>query len=142
MIPKVYTITPCEKLFLWQTTDGVVGASFHIDTIDVETSLIENAQHRMLFSSDGSLTEFQERFRLKDKDMRLLSSLHFQSGKHSEFLYQNDFRSKAMRLKLTAEESWRVTSSLADRMKLESLKRAVPGLSTEEAIRCLSGGRF
>lgn len=102
-----------------------------------DTSLIENAQHRMLFSTDGNLREFQERFRLKEQDMALMSSLHFQSGKHSEFLYQNDFRSKAMRLRLTPEEYWRVTSSQGDRVKLETLRKVVPGLSTEEAIRCL-----
>lgn len=106
--------------------------------LDGDTSLIENAQHRMLFSTDGSLREFQERFRLRDQDMALISSLHFLSGKYSEFLYQNDFQSKAMRLKLTPEEYWRVTSSQADRQKLKSLMGAVPGLSMKEAIRCLS----
>ena len=36
-----------------------------------DTALIENAQHRMFFSADGSLTDFQERLRLRDQDMRL-----------------------------------------------------------------------
>lgn len=103
-----------------------------------DTSLIENAQHRMLFSSDGSLPEFQERFRLKDQDMRLLSSLRFASRRFSEFIYQNEGQAKAMRLELSGEEYWRVTSSQSDRMKLTNLIQAVPGLSTEEAIRCLS----
>lgn len=109
-----------------------------------DTSLLENAQHRMLFSSDGSLTEFQERFRLKDQDMRLLSSLRFASRRFSEFVYQNDTHAKAMRLELSGEEYWRVTSSQSDRMKLTNLIQAVPGLSTEEAIRCLSvkAGQF
>lgn len=103
-----------------------------------DTSLIENTQHRMLFSSDGKLNEFQERFRLKDQDMRLLSSLRFASRRFSEFVYQNDAHAKAMRLELSGEEYWRVTSSQSDRMKLTNLIQAVPGLSTEEAIRCLS----
>lgn len=109
-----------------------------------DTALIENAQHRLFFSADGSLTDFQERFRLRDQDMRLLSSLRFSSRKFSEFVYQNEDRGKAMRLELSSEEYWRVTSSQSDRSKLTSLIQAVPGLSTEEAIRCLSvkAGQF
>ncbi|MBN8540727.1 MAG: hypothetical protein J0L82_10110 [Deltaproteobacteria bacterium] len=109
-----------------------------------DTSLIENAGHRLLFSSDGDLTEFQERFRLRDQDMRTLSSLRFQSRRFSEFVYQKDSQAKAMRLELSQEEYWRVTSSQQDRMKLTNLIQAVPGLSTEEAIRCLSvrAGQF
>lgn len=109
-----------------------------------DTSLIENAGHRLLFSSDGDLKEFQERFRLRDQDMQALSSLRFQSRRFSEFVYQKESQAKAMRLELSQEEYWRVTSSQQDRMKLSNLIQAVPGLSTEEAIRCLSAkaGQF
>ena len=91
-----------------------------------------------MFSVDGPPIEFKERMRLRAKDLDLLTTLSFQSGKFSEFLYQEGDHAKAMRLILTPEEYWRITSSQSDRMKLLSLVKAVPGLSTKEAIRCLS----
>lgn len=103
-----------------------------------DTGIIENSNHRVLFSVDGPPIEFQERMRLRAKDLDLLTTLSFQSGKFSEFLYQDGDHARAMRLILTPEEYWRITSSQSDRMKLLSLVKAVPGLSTKEAIRCLS----
>lgn len=103
-----------------------------------DTGILENSHHRILFSADGDLTEFRERLRLREKDMSFISSLGFKNRKYSEFLYQEGDRARVMRLELSPEEYWRVTSSQSDRSKLLSLVKAVPGLTTEEAIRCLS----
>lgn len=103
-----------------------------------DTGLIENTHHRFMFSSDGGLLEFQERMRLTDKQMRLLSNLEFQSKAFSELLYQVGGLARVLRLRMSAEEYWRVSSTQSDRQKIERLKAAVPLLTTEEAIRCLS----
>lgn len=103
-----------------------------------DTGILENSHHRVLFSADGDLVEFRDRLRLRGKDMQFISSLGFKNRKYSEFLYQEGDEARVMRLELSREEYWRVTSSQSDRSKLLSLVKAVPGLTTEEAIRCLS----
>lgn len=103
-----------------------------------ETGILENSHHRILFSADGDLTEFRERLRLREKDMNFIAGLGFKNRKYSEFIYQQGDEARVMRLELSPEEYWRVTSSQSDRSKLLSLVKAVPGLTTEEAIRCLS----
>lgn len=103
-----------------------------------DTGLIENTHHRFLFSADGSLSDFQERMRLSDKQMALLSGLEFQSRRFSELIYQMGSFVRVLRLRMSAEEYWRVSSTQGDRVKIELLKKAVPTLTTEEAIRCLS----
>lgn len=103
-----------------------------------DTGILENSHHRILFSADGDLTEFRERLRLREKDMRYIAGLGFKNRKYSEFIYQEGDQARVMRLELSPEEYWRVTSSQSDRSKLLSLVKAVPGLTTEEAIRCLS----
>lgn len=103
-----------------------------------DTGILENSHHRILFSADGDLTEFRERLRLREKDMNFIAGLGFKNRKYSEFIYQQGDEARVMRLELSPEEYWRVTSSQSDRSKLLSLAKAVPGLTTEEAIRCLS----
>lgn len=103
-----------------------------------DTGLIENTHHRFLFSSDGGLADFQERMRLSDKQMRLLAGLEFQSKRFSEVLYQMGCFARVLRLRMSPEEYWRVSSTQGDRIKIEKLKAAVPLLTTLEAIRCLS----
>lgn len=106
--------------------------------VEGDTGILENSFHRILFSADGDLTEFRERLRLREKDMSFISGLGFKNRRYSEFIYQQGNQARVMRLELSPEEYWRVTSSPNDRSKLLSLVKAVPGLTTEEAIRCLS----
>lgn len=103
-----------------------------------DTGILENSHHRILFSADGDLSEFRERLRLREKDMTFIAGLGFKNRKYSEFIYQQGDEARVMRLELSPEEYWQVTSSQSDRSKLLSLVKAVPGLTTEEAIRCLS----
>ena len=115
----------------------VVQLSRHLIVND-DTGVIDNCAHRFLFSSDGSKEDFCSRLQLSNWDYELLSKLSVSSRSFSELLYQNGESSRTLRLALTREEYWRLTSSQADRLKFDSLMKAVPGLRVEEAIRCLS----
>ncbi len=145
-----FFIEKCFSLFKLSTANVrkfggsvilVAQASKHL-VVGGDTGILDNSHHKILFSADGNLREFQERMRLRAKDLDLLTKLTFQSGKFSEFLYQEGDHARAMRLILTPEEYWRITSNPTDRQKLKNLMSAVPGLKLDEAISCLSVGRF
>lgn len=115
----------------------VVQLSRHL-VVGGDTSILDNSHHRFLFSSDGEREGFIARLNITDEEYDRLSKLQLASGKHSQLLYQEGQRTRVLKLELTKEEYWQVTSTQSDRIKLENLMRAVPGLKTEEAIKCLS----
>ncbi|MDZ4085117.1 MAG: hypothetical protein U1E10_19395 [Bdellovibrionales bacterium] len=143
-----FFIEKCFSLFKLSTANVrkfggsvilVAQASKHL-VIDNDTSLIDNSFNRILFSVDGDLERFQERFKLREKDMDYVLSLTFKNKEYSEFLFQEGELARIMRLALSRKEYWRVTSSQSDILKLQSLLAAVPGLKTEDAISVLGFG--
>ena len=106
--------------------------------VDGDTGLIENSPQRFLFSIDGNVNQYQERFNLSDDKISQLKSLKAIPGKFSEVLFQSNDTSRVLRIEITPEEYWTLTSSKKDQEKLQSLLVAVPKLSLREAIKCLS----
>jgi len=103
-----------------------------------DVGIIDNSTQRFIFSIDGDEREFQERFRLKDEDIRKIKSLRSIVGSFSEVLFQTGEVTRKLTVKVTPEEYWRLTTSRVDKEKLLNLLAAVPGLSLREGIRCLS----
>jgi type IV secretory pathway VirB4 component len=103
-----------------------------------DTGLMENAHHRFLFSADGADEDFARRLGLAVELVKRIRELKSIPKVSSEFLYQFGGETRTMVLKLTADEFWRVTSTQADRLKVERLREAVPELSLKEILSCLS----
>jgi len=104
-----------------------------------DTAVIENSNHRFLFSHDGDDESFKSRFQLSDRVMARLKEITGQKPQgFSLSLYQSGGQAKTVKLTLSKEEYWRLTSTQSDRLKFDALRAAVPNLSVEEAIRCLS----
>lgn len=103
-----------------------------------DSGVIENSYHRILMSLDGDQSEFRDRFRLSDEKMDTIKRLKTSPGEFSEFLYQAGDESFVGRLRLTANEYLQVTTSPADREKIQNLRNAVPGLTLKEVITCLA----
>lgn len=103
-----------------------------------DTGLIENSPQRFFFSIDGNREDFQSRFQLSDEQTQSLSSVQSVPGRFSECLFQDSKAAKKLRIEITREEFWRLTSSKQDALKLQQLRAAVPQLSLKESIRCLS----
>lgn len=106
--------------------------------VNGDTGIIENSFHRILMSTDGDEIEFQRRFRLSDKEVERLKQLHTSPGEYSEFLYQFGDESFSGRLRLTADEYYQVTTSPAEKTKIQNLRLAVPDLTLKEVISCLA----
>jgi hypothetical protein len=91
-----------------------------------------------LFSIDGRKEEFKKRLKLSSKAIETIESLEKINGKLSEVFLSDGFSEKVLRLRLSPQEYWSVTSSHCDTSKLNQLLTGIPGLTEEEAIRCLA----
>jgi hypothetical protein len=110
------------------STDFIVGG---------DTGIIENSPQRFLFSTDGDEHLFQERFNLTTNHMNEIKNLRSIVGVFSEVLLQTNEVARKLKVKVTPEEYWRLTTSRVDKEKILNLLKAVPGLSMREAINCL-----
>ncbi|WP_374032905.1 hypothetical protein [Bdellovibrio bacteriovorus] len=106
--------------------------------MDGDTGIIENSPQRFLFSIDGEEDTYRERFGLDVEKIETLKGLRSIPGKFSEVLAQASDGTRKLKIQVTPEEYWRLTTSKVDKDKLTSLMAAVPGLSLREAINCLS----
>ena len=105
---------------------------------DQDSSLIENAHHRFMFSIDGTIESFASRMNLSLEAVVKVRDLKSIPRASSEFLYQFGDEARTLVLRLTPEEYWKVTSTHTDRLKLQELRSAAPNLTLEEALKCLS----
>lgn len=103
-----------------------------------DTTLIDNAHHKFLMSLDGDLDDYQDRFHLSTDETAEIESLRTIPREHSEFFYKFGEKGHPVRLKLTPEEYWRITTTKAEKEKIDSLMKAVPNLQLPEALRALA----
>lgn len=106
--------------------------------VEGDSGLIENSPQRFLFSVDGNTGQFQERFNLSEEKTATIKNLKAIPGRYSEVLFQSTDTSRKLRIEITLEEYWMLTSSKHDQDKLNDLQAAVPNLTLREAIKCLS----
>jgi len=106
--------------------------------VNGDTGIIENSPQRFLFSVDGSESEYQARFNLKNHQVDTIRKLRSRPGELSEVFLQTAETGRKLQIKITKEEYWELTSNRSDQEKLNKLRAAVPELTLKEAIRCLS----
>lgn len=106
--------------------------------VNGDMGIIENSPQRFLFSVDGDEISFMDRFYLTKDQLNQIKNLRSIQGAESQVLLQSKNSAQKLRVKVTREEYWRLTTSRVDKDKLITLLGAVPGLSLREAIRCLA----
>lgn len=106
--------------------------------VNDDTGIIENSPQRFLFSADGDIQLFKKRFQLTDKNIESIKSLKSVPKIQSEVLLQTPEYSKELKIKITQNEYWKLTSNKQDKEKLEALLNHFPHLKLSEAIQCLS----
>jgi TraG P-loop domain len=140
-----FFIEKCFEFFKFSTANVrkfgasvvlVVQLSKHL-VVGGDTGVVENSSHRFLFSSDGTDEDFKARLHLNDEQFERIKSLKPKRGE-SQLVYQHHEAAQTLSLRLTQEEYWRLTSTQSDRIKIDSLLKAVPQLSTAEAIQVLA----
>lgn len=106
--------------------------------VNGDTGIIENSPQRFLFSTDGDLTSYQNRFNLTSEQLLSVKSLKSIPKEFSEVFLQTSDLGRKLIIKITQKEYWTLTSSKQDREKIEKLRSYIPNLSLSEAIQCLS----
>lgn len=141
-----FFIKKCFPFFKFSTANvRKFGGSFvtiaqnsHDVVVNGDTGIISNSNSKFLFSKDGSDDEFCERLALTDRELISIEGLKREVGKYSEVFLDDGVSRKVLRLRISPQEYWSMTSSHSDKSKISSLLKSVPGLTQEEAIRCLS----
>ena len=141
-----FFIKKCFEFFKFTAANGrkfgnslipVVQQSKHL-IVEDDSSLIDNAHHKFLMSWDGDEGEFEERFQLSPEQMLNIETLRTVPGEYSEFFYKFGERGYPVRLRLTPEEYWRITTTKSEKDKIEALMKNVPGLHLQEALKVLA----
>ena len=99
--------------------------------------ILINSPIRFLYQVDDAVDGFAERFALTAGQITEIQNLG-RSQKYREVFLQDELGGRVLRVAVTPEEYWRVTSSREDNEKLQTLLKTVPGLTLQEAIRCMS----
>ena len=72
--------------------------------VNGDTSLIDNSEFKILFSSDGSDEKFKETFSLTNTEFQKIKNLKTIKAHYSQFLLKDSLGSKIGFLKLSKEE--------------------------------------
>lgn len=102
-----------------------------------DAGIIENSPTRFLYSIDGDEEEFGRRFHLTRQQVDSIKNLSSKPHDYSDVFLQDKHGCRVLRLALSNEEYWHLTSTKADNLKLNKLIEAVPGLTIKEAIKCI-----
>jgi hypothetical protein len=105
--------------------------------INGDMGILENSATKFLYSIDGEKEAFASRMKIDLATLAKIESLKTVKGQYSDVLFLDQFGSRVLRVQMTEDEYWRVTSSADDNEKLKKLREAIPNLTLEEGIRCL-----
>jgi hypothetical protein len=106
--------------------------------VNGDDGIILNCASQVLLSVDGTPETYGKRLKLEPETVDRISALKSEKGKFSDIMMVDKFGARVARVVLTNEEYWSFTSSQSDNYKLNQLMEQVPGLSRQEAIRCLA----
>ncbi|MEK6706674.1 MAG: hypothetical protein AABZ06_12890 [Bdellovibrionota bacterium] len=107
------------------------------DDGQVDHGILINSPIRFFYQVDDDPEIFAKRFGFTTKQMAEIENLG-RSEQYREVFLQDELGGRVLRVAVTPEEYWKVTSSRADNERLHAVLKAVPGLTLKEAIRCLA----
>ena len=106
---------------------------------ELTNSLFDNTDHHFLFATPGDTEDagkFKARHKLDGAEFQRAKALSYQKGKFSEVFYKTRIGGQVLRIELSREEYWLLTTDKNDYDKLDRLKEV--GFSDEDAMLCLS----
>jgi hypothetical protein len=103
---------------------------------ETDCGILINSPIRFFYQVDDDPDVFAKKFGLTARQVADIQGLG-RSAEYREVFLQDELGGRVLRVAVTSEEYWRVTSSRSDNEKIHALLAAVPGLTLQEAIRCL-----
>ncbi len=103
----------------------------------LDSGLILNSPTRIFLPADTETEYLKSQFQFSDSHLQAIVTHPYRGREYREAVLQDDLGTRIIRVFLTDEEYWRTTSSKDDQTKFNQLRAAVPGLTLQEAIRCL-----
>jgi hypothetical protein len=104
----------------------------------VDSGLVLNSPIRFFLQADTEADYLKDQFRFDEHHIRVVVTHPYRGRDYREIVLQDDTGTRVVRLYLVDQEYWRMNSTKEDQEKLMKLRQAVPELTVEEAIRCLS----
>ncbi|MGZ3769349.1 MAG: TraG/VirB4 family ATPase [Bdellovibrio sp.] len=101
-------------------------------------SLLEASPSKFIFTVDAKDDVFSDRLGIDLSDVDSVRNLRRVQNKYSEVFHIDNLGKRTYRIVLSPHEYWSYTSKKEDKDKIQNLLKAVPGLTIEEAIKCLS----
>jgi hypothetical protein len=106
--------------------------------VDGDTTILDASPSKFIFTVDGEEEAFAKRIQIDPGQVQTIRNLQRAQGRFSECFHVDNLGSKVLRIVLSKQELWSYTSKKEDKEKIVSLMQAVPNLTIEEAIKCLS----
>ena len=103
-----------------------------------DSGIILNSPIRFFLEQDTERDYLKNTFRLSDSHLEHIVDSPYRGKDYREFVLQDDTGTRVVRLVLSTGEYWCVTSTREDNDKITALQKAVPGLTLQEAIQCIS----
>ena len=102
-----------------------------------DTSLIDNSEFKVLFSTDGAEKDFKQTFNLSDEEFLILKNLKTIKGLYSQFLLKDSIGSKIGFLRLSKREYVLSNTEPEFLHKLKSLQKLL-SINEEKALEVMS----
>ncbi|MDE0119831.1 MAG: hypothetical protein OXM55_07475 [Bdellovibrionales bacterium] len=102
-----------------------------------DTSLIDNSEFKILFSSDGEKRKFKETFSLTDAEFQKIKNIRTVKGEFSQFLLKDSIGSRLGFLRLSKEEYVFSNTEPEFLHKLQKLKTLL-NINEEKALKVMS----
>lgn len=119
---------------------NIRNAELRLPDGSIDRGLILNSPIRFFLQADTETEYLREQFQFGEHHLRVVVTHPYRGREYREAVLQDDTGTRVVRLYLTDEEYWRMTSTKEDVDKFNRLRAVVPELSIEEAIRCLAVG--
>lgn len=121
----------------------VLIAQKHDDLIvNNDTSLIENAAIKIIFTSDGQPEIFAQRINLSSEHMKILNYFASRKDPFSKFLIKDEIGTRIGKLSLSGIEYLLSTTSGDEVDRIENIQRLIPTLNQDEIISILAAERM
>ena len=102
-----------------------------------DSGIIINSPIRVFFPADADEAYLKDRFNLNQNQINTIIRSPHRGSDYREAVLQDDLGTRIIRLYLTREEYWRVSTNKNDIDRYQEIKESCPSLSVEEIIQCL-----